>query len=105
MQNYIVTWSDGTYLTESFLVVAESFSSAADIVMNKKSFAGIIEALYFSNLSIDKNMGSNVFYIKMGGGSEFFVTSTSWNDTKDWVYQALGSDIDVIMSMGMQYVF
>jgi hypothetical protein len=49
-------------------------------------------------------MGANVYYIGMGDGSEFFVTSSSWLETKNWVYGALGSNVDTITYMGMQYI-
>jgi hypothetical protein len=103
MNNYIVNWSNGIS-QENFLVVADSFGSCAEIVMSKKAEEGFISSIYNTTLSIDKNMGANVYYIGMGDGSEFFVTSSSWLETKNWVYGALGSNIDTIMYMGLQYI-
>ena len=104
MGNYLVNWTNGSS-QENFLVMANSFSSAADIVWVKKSFEGSIQSLYATNLSIDKEMGSNVYYIVMGNGSKFFITSETWFDAKSWVYETLGSDIDTIMSLDRVYVY
>lgn len=105
MSNYIVSWSNGGSQVENFLVSAQSFTTAAENVWSKKSFVGSINSIYSTNLSIDKEMGSGVYYIVMGNKSEFFITFDSWIDAKDWVYQTLGSNVDTIMYMGMQYLY
>ena len=105
MSNYIVNWTDGNSQMENYLVVATSFASSADIVWSKKSNQGYITAIYSTTLSIDKVMGPNVYYIIMNDGSKFFITSSTWTDAKDWVYQALGTDVNTIMYLGMVYLF
>ncbi len=103
MNNYIVNWSDGSS-QQNFLVTADSFGSCVDVVMQKKAETGNILSIYNTNLSIDKNLGPFVYYVKMTSGSEFYITSENWNSAKDWVYEALGSSVDTITGMGMEYL-
>lgn len=104
MNNYIVSWNDGGSDTKNFLVTATSFTESADIVWSKSGFSGFITSISLTNLSIDKIMGFEVYYIVMSDETKFLVTSNSWMEVKDWVYTNLGSSVNTIMNLGLTYI-
>jgi len=103
MTNYIVSWNNRGS-SQNFLVTAESFTNATEIIWSK-FYDGYAEGIYSTSLSIDKNMGINVYYVIMSDESKFLVTTGTWDEAKDWVYQALGTNVNTIMGLGLEYIF